>query len=194
MNFFVSDCGYNVTVHDNQTVWFELECGNCLYDQGRYREALKQWGYIQEHVEHMVEDHADYLLYSFRRFTLSAFEELISMMDDKLFQNRYVIKGAYNYLRLDHRMDKIREAERTKHAEAMTKYKESKDYETLVKELQKLEDEDEYKTDSDPDGYFTYENLIEKKHDLNTFVMKICTKNQDAPDLHGKSIKHFLRD
>lgn len=24
MNIFVSDCGYNVNVHDNQTIWFEL--------------------------------------------------------------------------------------------------------------------------------------------------------------------------
>ena len=41
MNIFVSDCGYNVTVHDNQTVWFELQSGNALYETGRYREALK---------------------------------------------------------------------------------------------------------------------------------------------------------
>lgn len=41
MNIFVSDCGYNVTVHDNQTIWFELESGNTLYSNGRYREALK---------------------------------------------------------------------------------------------------------------------------------------------------------
>ena len=44
----------------------------------------------------MVDDHADYLLYSFRRFTLQAFEELITMMDNKLYQNRYVIKNAKN--------------------------------------------------------------------------------------------------
>lgn len=30
-----------------------------------------------------------------------------------------------------------------------------------MKEMQKLEDEDEYKLDNDPDGYFTYEALIE---------------------------------
>lgn len=52
----------------------------------------------------MVDDHADYLLYSFRRWTLQAFEELITMMDDRLYQNRYVVKNAYNYLRLSHRV------------------------------------------------------------------------------------------
>jgi len=41
MNIFVSDCGYDVNVHDNQTVWFELQSGNSLYNNQRYREALK---------------------------------------------------------------------------------------------------------------------------------------------------------
>lgn len=111
MKLFVSDCGYNVTVHDNQTIWFELECGNCLYNQGRYREALKEWNHIEKHIEHMNDDHADYLLYAFRRFTLQAFDELIEMMDDKLLQNRYVILAAKNYLRLNHRVNKMRETE-----------------------------------------------------------------------------------
>ena len=42
----------------------------------------------------------------------------------------------------------------------MEVYKKSPEYDTLMKELQKLEDEDEYKTDTDPDGYFSYDNLI----------------------------------
>jgi hypothetical protein len=71
----------------------------------------------------MVDDHADYLLYSFRRFTLQAFEELIVMMDDRLFQNRYVIKNAYNYIRLMHKVNKHREQEREKHAQDMVVYK-----------------------------------------------------------------------
>ena len=135
MNMFVSDCGYNVTVHDNQTIWFELESGNCLFEQGRYREALKQWNYVESHLEHMVDDHADYLLYSFRRFTLQAFEELVVMMDDRLFQNRYVVKNAINYLRLMHKVSKCADKEREKHAEAMAIYKLSPEYETLMKDM-----------------------------------------------------------
>lgn len=141
----------------------------------------------------MVDDHADYLPYAFRRWTLQAFEELISMMDDKLYQNRYVIKNAYNYLRLAHKVAKLRDSEKEKHNGAMEVYKLSKEYENLMKELQKLEDEDEYKTDTDPEGYFSYGDLIDGKLDLSEFVIKICAKNQDAPDLQGKSIKYFLR-
>ena len=109
----------------------------------------------------MVDDHADYLLYSFRRFTLQAFEELIVMMDDRLFQNRYVIKNAFNYIRLMHKVDKCRDQEREKHQEAIAIYKMSNEYEKLMKDLQKMEDEDEYKQDHDPEGYFNYESLIE---------------------------------
>ena len=191
MNIFVSDCGYSVTVHDNQTIWFELECGNTLYENGRYREALKQWNYIEKHTEHMVDDSADYLLYSFRRFTLTAFEELITMMDDTLLQNRFVVKTAYNYIRLNHKLDKEREQQKEKHEQALVVYKQSKEYETLEKELQKLEDEDEYQTDRDPDGYFNYENLLNGKVDLSNFVAAVCAKNANAPELQAKSIKLF---
>lgn len=65
----------------------------------------------------------------------------------------------------------------------METYKQTKDYENLMKELQKFEDEDEYKVDSDPEGYFAYEKLIENKLDLTSFVIKVCSKNDNAPDL-----------
>jgi hypothetical protein len=92
----------------------------------------------------MVDDSADYLLYSFRRFTLTAFEELITMMDDTLLQNRFVIKTAYNYIRLNHKLEKEREKQKIAHESALVVYKQSKEYENLEKELQKLEDEEEY--------------------------------------------------
>jgi len=71
-------------------------------------------------------------------------------------------------------------------------YKQSKEYENLMKELQKLEDEDEYKIDSDPDGYFSYGDLVEGKLDISDFVIKIASKNNNAPELQGKLIKFFV--
>lgn len=65
----------------------------------------------------------------------------------------------------------------------MEVYKQSKEYEELMKELQKHEDEDEYKVDKDPDGYFAYDKLLEKKLDLTGFIVKVCSKNTNAPDL-----------
>jgi hypothetical protein len=74
----------------------------------------------------------------------------------------------------------------------MEVYKQSKEYENLMKELQKMEDEDEYKTDSDPDGYFTYGDLVEGKLDISDFVIKVASKNDNAPELQGKAIKFFV--
>jgi hypothetical protein len=71
-------------------------------------------------------------------------------------------------------------------------YKLSKEYENLMKELSKMEDEDEYKTDTDPDGYFSYGELVEGKLDISDFIIKVCSKNDNAPELQGKAIKFFL--
>lgn len=95
-------------------MWFELESGQTLYENGRYREALKQWNYIEKHVSNMIDDHADYCLYSFRRFTLEQFFDMITLFDDTIFQNRYVIKTAYNYVRLNNRIVKLQDQEREK--------------------------------------------------------------------------------
>ena len=53
----------------------------------------------------------------------------------------------------------------------------------MQKELQKLEDEEEYKTDHDPEGYFHYESLLNGKSNLIDFVAKVCAKNKNAPEL-----------
>lgn len=74
----------------------------------------------------------------------------------------------------------------------MEVYKLSKEYENLMKELSKMEDEDEYKTDTDPDGYFSYGELVEGKLDISDFIIKVCSKNDNAPELQGKAIKFFL--
>lgn len=54
----------------------------------------------------MIDDHADYLLYSFRRFTLEQFFDMIALYDDQIYQNRFVVKAAYNYVKLNNRLVK----------------------------------------------------------------------------------------
>lgn len=36
ISIFFKDSGYEVTVHDNQCVWFEQHCGKALYRLGKY--------------------------------------------------------------------------------------------------------------------------------------------------------------
>ena len=84
MDIFVKDCGYDVSIHDNQTMWFEHMCGRAHYQNGNYRQALKELKYTQLHAEHMVQDHYDYYQYMFRKFTLKSFEDLLKFADKTL--------------------------------------------------------------------------------------------------------------
>jgi len=111
MDIFVKDCGYDVSIHDNQTMWFEQMTGKAHYMNKDYRQALKEFKYMQLHAEHMVEDHYDYYQFMFRKFTLKSFEDLMTFADKTLKQNREVIQGAINYLRLDHQVQKNKDAE-----------------------------------------------------------------------------------
>jgi len=192
MNIFVSDCGYDVNVHDNQTMWFELQCGKALLESGRYREALKEFNWVQKHLDNMYDDQFDYLNYAFRRQTILAFEELISMMDEELMRNRYAIQNALQLVRFYFQVDKKRQAEKEKHDASIEDYKKSPEYEKLQKDSLKQEDEDEYKMDSDPQGYTAYSSFLEGKEQLSAFVEKVCSLNKDAPELQAKAMGLFL--
>lgn len=37
MDLFVKDCGYDVSIHDNQTMWFEQMTGRAHYLNRNYR-------------------------------------------------------------------------------------------------------------------------------------------------------------
>jgi len=53
MNVFVKDCGYDLDIHDNQTIWFEQMSGRAHYEAGNLRESLKQFNHVITHLEHM---------------------------------------------------------------------------------------------------------------------------------------------
>lgn len=46
MDIFVKDCGYDVSIHDNQTMWFENQCGRAHYGNRDYKHALKELKYV----------------------------------------------------------------------------------------------------------------------------------------------------
>lgn len=64
MDMFVKDCGYDISIHDNQTMWFEEMTGRASYELGEYQQALKNLKYVQLHAEHIVQDHYDYYQYT----------------------------------------------------------------------------------------------------------------------------------
>jgi len=98
-----------------------------------------------------------------RKFTLKSFEDLMTFADKTLKQNRTVIKAAISYVRLAHRVDKEREAQKAAYAPQLEAYMASEDYAKLLESLNKAEDEDEYKIDADPKGYLAFKKLVRKR-------------------------------
>mmetsp|Transcript_18114 Transcript_18114/g.22634 ORF Transcript_18114/g.22634 Transcript_18114/m.22634 type:complete len:174 (+) Transcript_18114:1649-2170(+) len=172
-------------------MWFEHMCGRAHYTNSNYRQALKDFKYVQLHSEHMVQDHYDYYQYMFRKFTLKSFEDLMTFADKTLKQNRTVIKAAISYLRLAHRVSKVREEEKAAFAPQYEAYMASEDYAKLQETLSKAEDEDEYKNDTDPQGFFAYKKLLDGELDLTDWVEQVTRVNTDA-ELNAKSIPAFL--
>ena len=83
------------------------------------------------HAEHMVQDLYDYYSYSMRRFTLQAFEDMIVFADKTIWQNRTVARTAVSLIRLEHRINKVRDEELAKHDPLMQEWMESNDYKEL---------------------------------------------------------------
>ena len=85
MDIFVKDCGYDVSIHDNQTMWFEHGMASGHYRKQEWRQALKEWSYVFKHIENIISDQFDYYFYSLRKYTLSAYEEMLELSDSTLY-------------------------------------------------------------------------------------------------------------
>ena len=95
-----------------------------------------------------------------RRFTLQAFEDMLVFSDKTVFQNRTVARTAISLIRLDHRVNKVRDEELAKLEPQIQEWMESPKYTELQEKLNKAEDEDEYKNDDDPEGFKLYKSLV----------------------------------
>ena len=60
-----------LNVHEMQTLWFEFQCGSAHYRLGEYRQALKQFGYVEKHIETIAEDCLEFNQYCFRKGTIN---------------------------------------------------------------------------------------------------------------------------
>ena len=173
-------------------MWFEQTTARSHYANGKFREALKELWHVQMHSEHMIQDLYDYYGYSMRRFTLQAFEDMLTFADNTLYKNRTLASTAVSFIRLEHKVSKIRDEELEKLEPELEEWKTTKEYSDLQEKLSKAEDEDEYKNDDDPKGFKLYKNLLEEKYDISKFVIKIADKNKD-PVLHAKALPFFIK-
>lgn len=83
-------------------------------------------------------------------------------MEDKLYQNKFAAKAAVGLISALNKVNRHKEEEEKRMAEDKAKWVETEEYVKLQKELQKGEEEDGMRIDSDPKGFDTYETIVRK--------------------------------
>lgn len=113
-----------------------------------------------------------------RKFTLHAFEGLMTFNDNELYRYGPVCKTAGDLVRLVSRVQKDKEALLAEFTPKYEEYQKSDSYLALQKEISTAEqDEEEYKKDTDPEGYQKYMDLLTGKLDLTEFVARVARIN-----------------
>lgn len=114
-------------------------------------------------------------------------------MEDNIYKNKYAVRSTIGEIKVLKKLDRIKEEEGTKIKPEIEAYKTSKEYEKLIEELKKKDDDDEYRNDPDPKGYDLYEKSI--KDPIGKAVeiaIHLAKTNENAKDLHAKVIPIFL--
>jgi hypothetical protein len=88
--------------------------------------------------------------------------------DNKLYQYKPIIKATVNLIRLVSRVEKEKDQEQKKFVPDHEEYLNSERYKDLQKQISDaVVDEEEYKKDTDPEGYQLYSDLV--SHSLTLF-------------------------
>lgn len=131
----------------------------------------------------MIDDQYDYYQYSLRKFTLKAFEGLMTVINNELYRYKHVVKIAIGVCKLALKVEKIKEEELAKFTPLFEEYKSSEEYRKLQTETTPADEDEEYKKDTDPKGFQKYHDLLLGKADFSKFV-ECCTRlNPDCADL-----------
>lgn len=170
-----------LNVHEMQTMWFEVHCGLSHYRLQQYREALKQFNYIEQHLETMLDDCYDFHHYAFRRVTINNYLQMLEL-NDKTYQGKYPIKGCVNFLRTLAKIQKVYNGNSEPAKKEYEEYKATEEYKKWLEYYEKREDEDPIRYDPDPEGYELLIKAIEKPIDM---AVSIASKTAPANPTSG---------
>jgi N-alpha-acetyltransferase 15/16, NatA auxiliary subunit len=155
--------GNELNVHDMQCMWYEVEVGDSYYRQGNYRMALKNYTYVEKHLDQIFEDQFDFHLYAIRKYTLNSYLQMIDM-SDQMHRNKNAVRAALGAIRTLSKVNKIRTQELEKLQPEFEAYKASKEYKDLIEDLRKRDEDDDYRNDYDPKGYEAYEKAVRNRY------------------------------
>lgn len=139
---------------DQQNIWYEVECANNFYANGKYLEAFQHYNFIQKHIDIMHKDVYDLHFYTIRKFNLRTYMN-IKNMQDSVRKNIHVQKGMVGYLKVFNKFFKksingteeekkefeewVKEEE-TKHKEKETDHNKWEEYDPPLDAVDKLTD------------------------------------------------------
>jgi len=184
--------GNELNVHDMQCLWYEIEVGQSYLRQGKYRLALKNFHFVEKHLEQICEDQSDFHLYAIRKYTIGAYLQMLDMMDN-IYRNRNAVRSAVGIIKTMSKVQKVREAEQKLFEPEMEAYRNSDDYRKLLEEIKKRDEDDEYRQDSDPKGFELYEkSLKDPMGKALEITVLVADKNPDDKELQAKAMPVFL--
>lgn len=85
-------------LHDLQCMWFELEAAESALRQGNVVFAIKNFYWVQVHVDQVREDEFDFHDYSLRKLSLTSYADMVRM-EDHVYASAAFVKSAKGSVR-----------------------------------------------------------------------------------------------
>jgi hypothetical protein len=81
-------------------------------------------------------------------------------MEDSVYRNKYAVKCALGIIKALRKLNADIDSEKAKFGPEHEKYLASPEYKKLVEELKKKDEDDDYRNDSDPQGFDLYKKCV----------------------------------
>lgn len=182
-----------INVHENQTMWFENHNGLAHYRLGNYRLALKNFQYIEQHLEQMLDDSYDFHHYSFRKVTINHYLQMLDFLDT-IFTGKYPIKACTNILQTLSKIDKKYNGNAEEVKKEFEEYKQTEEYQKWKKDFETKEEEDAIRNDPDPQGWDSLIKAITSSVDMAVSIAsKVAPHNPENIPVQAKSLRWFIK-
>jgi len=73
-------------------------------------------------------------------------------------------------------------------------YMDSDEYINHLEKVNKANDDDDYKHDTDPKGFKLYKDYLEGNFTVEPYVTKVVKRNWQDADLHAKAIEFYIKN
>ena len=98
MSAFSKDGSEELNCHDNQSMWYELECGEANFRLGQLPKASEEFDWVLKNLEEIYEGQYDYHAYCIRKMTLRAYFRFLEF-ENGLYRAPAFVRAVCGLLR-----------------------------------------------------------------------------------------------